>query len=103
MDSSRIAVCNSVPACSDSRRRCAAAASSPAAPQFSLETSVILAAAAFEAYLEPAAETGIKDVSVTGTETRFFNEAFVRENYAGTLDVQVLSARNLSPADVCAL
>lgn len=60
----------------------------------------MLAAASFEAYLEPASATGLADTAVNGTTTRYVDRGFVRETHAGVLKVTAKSARDLTAADV---
>ena len=60
----------------------------------------MLAAAAFEAYLEPTTATGLTDVAINGTETHYVDRDFVQDIFVGVLKVTARSARNLRAADV---
>ncbi|GAQ80987.1 hypothetical protein KFL_000680030 [Klebsormidium nitens] len=60
---------------------------------FHLDTAVLLAGFAFEAYND--AEEGIQELSSCGTESIFLNEDFVKELYQGQLKVKLESASDL--------
>ena len=72
----------------------ATVASLPA--HFDLDTSILLAGFAFEAYNSP--EGGMRDEDVRGGKTAYVGD-FVRDVFAGVLEVRVTSARGLPKAD----
>lgn len=63
---------------------------------FDLDTSILLAGFAFEAYNSP--EGGMRDEDVRGGKTAYVGD-FVRDVFAGVLEVRVFSARGLPKAD----
>ena len=74
--------------------RATLASSLPA--NFDLDTSILLAGFAFEAYNSP--EGGMRDEDVHGGGTAYVGD-FVRDVFAGVLEVRMLSARGLPKAD----
>ena len=63
---------------------------------FDLETAILLAGFAFEAYASP--EGGARDEDVHGGRTAYVSD-FVRDVFAGVLEVRVRAARGLPKAD----
>jgi hypothetical protein len=78
------------------------AATSPPPPLpegFDLGTAVAMAAAAFEAYLEPAG-AALKDASSNGTLTTYTSRDFLLSAFDGVLEVTVERATGLKAVNV---
>lgn len=69
-------------------------------PEFNLSKAVVLGAAAFGAYLEPASDKGIARTQTDGTSMRFFDSKFVEEGYSGVLELTGIKAKVVSTSDV---
>ena len=69
----------------------------PLPPHFDLDTSILLAGFAFESYVSP--EGGLRDADVHGGRTAYFGD-FVRDVFAGVLEVTVARAVNLPRGDL---
>ena len=68
----------------------------PLPGHFDLDTSILLAGFAFESYLSP--EGGLLDTDVHGGSTAYFSD-FVRDVFAGVLEVTVTKGENLPKGD----
>ena len=64
-------------------------------PCFNIDTAVLLAGFAFEAYNEPAENDSRWELGADGTNVAFMSEAFARECYAGRLEVRLCEAKEL--------
>ena len=69
-------------------------------PEFNISKAVVLGAAAFSAYLEPATDKGLIRTQKDGTSMRFFDSKFVQEGYSGVLELTNLSAKVVTTSDV---
>lgn len=69
-------------------------------PPFNLDKAVVLGAAAFGAYIEPAKSQGLVKQKLNGTKMRFFDSKFVQEGYEGVLEFSAISAKNVPDSDV---
>ena len=72
----------------------------PLPPNFDLDTAVLLGGFAFESYSTP--EGGVVDADVQGGSTAYLSD-FVREVYAGVLEVTMVRAEGLPRGDTLGL
>ena len=72
-------------------------ASAGVAHQFDVQTAVLCAGFAFEAYNEPSPTDARWERGADGCDVAFMSEAFARECYAGRLVVRLLEAEDLPP------
>ena len=71
--------------------------SAAAKHSFDVETAVMLAGFAFEAYNEPSEQDARWERGADGCDVAFMSEDFARECYAGRLEVRLLEAKELAP------
>ena len=67
------------------------------AHQFDVQTAVLCAGFAFEAYNEPSPTDARWERGADGCDVAFMSEAFARECYAGRVVVRLLEAEDLPP------
>ncbi|PNH10811.1 hypothetical protein TSOC_002413 [Tetrabaena socialis] len=69
-------------------------------PEFDLPLAVVLASAAFEAYLQPKDGNGFQKCTVKdGSTTTYFDTSLLTGRYAGVLEVELVRASNLRGRD----
>ena len=68
-----------------------------AAASFSVDTAVLAAGFAFEAYNEPSETDARWERGADGCDVAFMSDDFAREVYAGVLEVRLIEAKELEP------
>eukprot|EP00877_Chromochloris_zofingiensis_P011591 jgi/Chrzof1/6686/Cz19g05210.t1 len=67
---------------------------------FDLSLAVALAAAAFEAYLEPSGAEGFEEVSTNGTKVTYTDRQFLLATFDGVLHLTIKSATDLKSVNL---